>query len=263
MQMDALHKRICSILEEVPGRFSVAVRWLDSGDTLCLNETMPFVAASVIKLPVMIAAFAASAAGKLDFSAPVPLRTEDKLPSCGVLKAMHSGLVPTVADLCSLMITVSDNTAANLMIRLVGIDAVNACMAQYGARDSCLRRLLFDADASAKGIENTVTAADMLLLLQKLYAGQVVSPQASTRMLDILADQRLNGKMPFWLPPGTRCAHKTGEDNGITHDVGIVYAPHPFAACFLSQNTDPPRFIRAIQDITRLLYEQAEKGASL
>ena len=75
--------------------------------------------------------------------------------------------------------------------------------------------------------------------------------------------QRLNGKMPFWLPPGTRCAHKTGEDDGITHDVGIVYAARPFAVCFLSQHTDPPRFIRAIQDITRLLYEQAEEGGSL
>lgn len=263
MQTDALYGRICSILEGIPGRLSVAVRWLDSGETLLLHEMLPFVAASVIKLPVMIAAFAAREAGTLDFSAPVPLRAEDKLPSCGVLKAMHDGLVPTVADLCHLMITVSDNTAANRMIRLVGIDAVNGCMAQYGARDSKLRRLLFDADASAKGIENTVTASDMLLLLQKLYAGEIVSPEASAEMLDILADQRLNGKMPFWLPPGTRCAHKTGEDDGITHDVGIVYAARPFAVCFLSQHTDPPRFIRAIQDITRLLYEQAEEGGSL
>ena len=69
-------------------------------------------------------------------------------------------------------------------------------------------------------------------------------------MLEILRNQKLNGKMPFFLKPrGIACAHKTGEDDGITHDVGVVYAKNPFVLCMLSEETDVPGFERLIQDV--------------
>ncbi len=77
-----------------------------------------------------------------------------------------------------------------------------------------------------------------------------MSPEADAEMLGILKDQRLNGKMPFFLH-GLKIAHKTGEDDGITHDVGIVYADHPLILCFASNHTDVPAFERFIQDAAR------------
>ena len=73
-------------------------------------------------------------------------------------------------------------------------------------------------------------------------------------MLQILLDQRLNGKLPFYLHgEGVKCAHKTGEDDGITHDVGVVFAERPFVICMLSNRVDVPAFERLIQDTAAAL----------
>lgn len=255
MKEGLLPARVKMLLEGLPGEVGVCWHNFATGAGFSFQAGLPMVAASLIKLPALIEAFRAVEAGEADFEEKFILRPEDKLPSCGALKALHDGLAVTLHDLCALMIILGDNTAANLVIRRLGMDKINGTLHRMGARDSKLRRLLFDAEAAARGVENTVTAADMLRLLAALYRGEAVSPKASAAMLDILKDQRLNGKMPFWLPPGVACAHKTGEDGGITHDVGIVFGPQPFAFCFLSQKTDPPLAVRAMQDITRLVYE--------
>ncbi len=118
---------------------------------------------------------------------------------------------------------------------------------------------LFDREASSRGIENYITAREAGLLLKRLYDGEAVSGPASEDMLSILKDQRLNGKIPFLLPHSVKIAHKTGEDDGITHDVGIVYARQPFIVCFCGEHVSPPEFERAMQDITLMLYENAER----
>ena len=125
-----------------------------------------------------------------------------------------------------------------------------------GMRQSVLRRKLFDPAGRAAGIENTVSAGEIGALLEGLYAGALVSPQASAQMLEILRNQKLNGKLPFHLKPrGVAVAHKTGEDDGITHDVGIIYTPQPFVLCMLSNETDVPTFERIIQDAARELAD--------
>lgn len=96
----------------------------------------------------------------------------------------------------------------------------------------------------------------MGILLEMMYRGELVSAEASAQMIEILRNQKLNGKMPFFLKPqGIASAHKTGEDDGITHDVGIVFTSKPFVLCMLSNETDVPAFERLIQDIARDLAE--------
>ena len=124
-----------------------------------------------------------------------------------------------------------------------------------------LNRLLFDREASSRGIENYITAREAGLLLKRLYDGEAVSGPASEDMLSILKDQRLNGKIPFLLPHSVKIAHKTGEDDGITHDVGIVYARQPFIVCFCGEHVSPPEFERAMQDITLMLYEKCGENS--
>ena len=188
----------------------------------------------------------------LDFALPVTVRRENKLPSCGALTYLHDGLTVQVGDLVTLMIILSDNTATNLLIDLLGQERINRTIAALGLTGTQLNRKLFDAAQAALGVQNYVTAADMGALLKGLWRGEIVSPDASREMLDILFNQRLNGKLPFFLHGrGIRCAHKTGEDDGITHDVGIVYARKPFVLCMLSEETEVPAFERLIQEIAR------------
>lgn len=231
-------------IQALPGRVSLYFENLKSGYRAQYNSTLPTVAASVIKIPVMVEFFYQVSEGKLDIKEFIEIHSFDKKPSCGALTYMHDGLKVTLLDLCTLMIILSDNTATNLLIRRLGMDNINRRMRLLGLVGTEVSRLLFDGEAQSRGLENHVTAADIARLLRLMYENRL---PASDTMLQILKNQRLNGKMPFFLH-GTSIAHKTGEDDGITHDVGIVYTPEPFIACFLSEETDVPRFERCIQD---------------
>ena len=239
-----------------PGHVSLYYRPLEGGCAMHHNENEPLLAASVIKIPIMVEAFRRFEEGSLSPEAVHVLKEEEKMPSCGALNRMHAGLEVSMMDLVDLMIVLSDNTATNILIDILGIENVNATMRAEGLEKSTLRRKLFDAAGHAAGIENHVTAREMGMLLEKMYRGELISEAASAKMIEILKNQKLNGKMPFHLKPrGIISAHKTGEDTGITHDVGIVFARKPFVLCMLSNETEVPVFERLIQDIARDLAE--------
>ncbi len=249
MDIQAFGAWIAPKLRALGGDTGVYVKNLETGESWAWNEQLPVVAASVIKIPVMITVFRLAQEGKLSLGEMHALREEERLPSCGTLKAMHEGIEMTLEDLVKLMIIVSDNAATNILIRRVGIDAVNGTMRGLGLEKSTLRRLLFDREASAKGWVNHITAGEMGALMEGLHRGEVVSPQASRAMLDILLDQRLNGKLPFFLHSrDIDVAHKTGEDDGITHDVGILYGAQPIVCCFVGEHVDVPAYERLMQD---------------
>lgn len=243
-------------LAALPGEVSVFGKDLVTAEQWAYQADLPLVAASVIKIPILTEAFRQARDGLLSLDEEFSILPEQKMPSCGVLTYLHDGLKVTLQDLCALMIIVSDNTATNILIDRLGMENVNETMRKLGLRKTVLRRKLFDAEASARGIENTITAQEMGILLEKMYRGECVSAAADREMLDILRNQRLNGKMPFFLH-GVEIAHKTGEDAGITHDVGIVYAAHPLVLCFASNHTDVPAFERFIQDAARTFAGEA------
>ena len=243
-------------LHAVPGHVAMYYQPLEGGCALMMNESMPMLAASVIKIPVMVEAFRQFESGKLSPEETHKLVDAEKMPSCGALNRMHAGLEVTMRDLVELMIILSDNTATNILIDRLGISHVNETMQGLGLKQTVLRRKLFDMEGKAKGLENTVGARDIGLLLEKMYRGELVSEAASAQMLEILKSQKLNGKMPFYLHEhGIPIAHKTGEDDGITHDVGIVYTRKPFVLCMLSNETDVTTYERLIQNIARELAE--------
>lgn len=241
-------EQILASLEAVPGKTGFYFKNLVTGETLSHHPELPLQTASVIKLAVLVEAFAQAEEGTLDFEETYTLRPEDKLPSCGALTYLHDGLQVTMRDLCTLMIILSDNTATNLLLKKLTMEAVNRRMEGLGLKATRVNRLLFDSQAAAHGLENTSSAQDMGELLERMYLGRLVSPAASAEMLEILKKQRLNGKIPFWFGGRYRIAHKTGEDDGITNDVGIVFGPQPYVVCFFGNDTDTPRFERLIQD---------------
>lgn len=241
-------------VRQTPGKVGVYYRPLD-GEAVGFNEDLPLIAASVIKLPVMVEAFRCIEVGELDPDERVTVPPEAKLPSCGALTYLHDGLTVTAMDLITLMIILSDNTATNLLIDRLDMEAVNRTMAELDIPGIALRRKLFDAEQSRRGVENTVTARGIGLLLTRMATGTLLGGKADSQMMSILKNQRLNGKLPFFLHGrGVKIAHKTGEDDGITHDVGVVYAPKPFVVCMLSNEVDVPAFERLMQDAALEMY---------
>ena len=243
-------------LESLGGDTGVYIKNLMTGEIWQRGADVPVVAASVIKIPVMIEAFMQAEAGELSLDEIHVLEDWERVPSCGTLKAMHTGIEMTLLDLVKLMIIVSDNAATNIMIRRLGIERVTATLRSLGCETTTLRRQLFDSEASRRGIQNTITAGEIGMLLEKLYRGEVASMEASRQMMDILLDQRLNGKLPFFIDSmGIDIAHKTGEDDGISHDCGVIYAKEPLVCCFVGEHVDVPRYERLMQDAARLLCE--------
>jgi len=228
---------------------------LATGETSEFNADTPIIAASVIKLWVMAEAFRRFYDGTFDKNTEFVVRAEDKLPSCGALTYMHDGLKVTALDLVTLMIVHSDNTATNMLIKYLGMDAINAFADELGG-GARLNRLLFDDEASAKGVQNYVTAHGVGKLLEGIYRGWVVSPEASREMLEILKKQRYRHKIPFFLD--CPCANKTGEDDGISHDCAIIFADVPQILVFLGSETDAEMYVRFMQDAAREIVCQTK-----
>lgn len=250
-----MKETILEQLKSFEGEVSFYYKNLITGETLGFQENIPLEAASVIKIPVLVEAFSRIEVGTLDKNGMISIKTEDKLPSCGALSYMHDGLMVTFEDLYTLMIILSDNTATNLLIKYLGMEQINSTLGKLGLKNTKINRLLFDSKQSALGVQNYISAYDIGSLFEKMYFGELISPESSLEMLRILKNQRLNGKIPFHIHGKMEVAHKTGEDDGITHDVGIVYAPQPFVVCFCGNQVEVPAFERLMQDITASLVQ--------
>ena len=240
-------------ISSLPGKQGFYYKNLVSGETMGYCENDMFYAASVIKLPIYAVVMKLWAEGKLDLYEKIICRDEDKLPPCGALYFFTGDVEVDIKTLCGLMISISDNAATNLLIRRLGMDFLNEQFKEIGLKDTHLERLLFDGEASARGLENRIVPAEIGALLESIYRHSFINEEVSAQMEKLLLEQQVNHKIPGYLPEGTPVGHKTGEDDGITNDVGIVYSEKPFVVCFASNFTDVPETERAIREISLAL----------
>jgi len=243
-------------LRQVPGDVGFYYKNLVTGETLGVRENDLFEAASVIKLPIYAVIMKLASEGALDLGETIVCRQEDKLPPCGALYFFTGEVKADIRTLCGLMISLSDNTATNLLIRRLGIDFLNAEFKKIGFETTHLERLLFDAEASGRGLENRIAPRELGDFLEKIYTHTFVSAETSREIEKLLLDQQINHKIPGYLPDSIPVGHKTGEDDGITNDVGIVYAKEPFVLCYATNRTDVPEAERAIREISLALTQK-------
>ncbi len=184
------------------------------------NEVMP--AASTIKIPVMVEVFQQMQAGKFDLNHRVTLMPHDRDWGSGVIADAPVGMTFPVSELLTQMIAVSDNTAANMLIRLVGRSNINATMRDLGLRHTRLTDYIHTAGWSIRNTLRT-SPADMVRLLSDMAQKHLVDEWSSQSMIDILERQEINTLIPEPLPQ-IPIAHKTGSLDDTLNDVGIVYA---------------------------------------
>lgn len=245
------------ILDKLPGEIGVYYKDLTTGKSFGFKENEGFLAASVIKLPIMVAVLHEIKNGRLRRDDIIRLSTKDKVPGCGALAHMHSGSDVTIKDLYSLMIVLSDNTATNMLIRVLGINDINSIINKYGLETTKLNRFLFDNEQQNKGIENYFCPFEIGNLLESVYRKSLISEDISLEIEGILKQQQINHKIPYLIPDNIEIAHKTGEDDGITNNVGIVYCKNPFVLCFAGNNTDVVLAEEAMRKISFLCYENS------
>lgn len=238
----ATEQTILSEIQEkmtaLPGHLGFYYKNLVTGYEFSVNAEDAFLAASVIKLPIFLYLLARQADGSMDLSSTLVVEESDKVPGCGALYLMTGPVETDIRSLCRLMIDISDNTATNRLIRHCTIPALNAYFRSIGLEKTCLRRFLFDAEASSRGIENTICPKELGLVLEKLYRKALISQEADTDAMDVLLNQQICHKLEGKLDGIVPVAHKTGEDENLSNDVGIVFAPQPFVICFAGHDTE-------------------------
>ena len=143
------------------------------------------------------------------------------------------GKTMTLRQLCDVMITVSSNFAANLLIERVGAANVRATVERLGATGMVVMRGVEDQKAFDKGMNNTTTAGALAVLMVKLAKGEAVSRKADAQMVAILKRQKFRDAIPSGVPDGIEVAHKTGSITKIHHDAAIVYGPRPYVLVLL------------------------------
>ena len=256
--MKELRPKLWGIASRLGGTVGLVIQHLESGEELLLHPDEVFPAASVIKIAILAEAMRQVEAGILTLNTTVRLAAKDVVGGSGVLLELHPGLELTMEDLLRLMIVVSDNTASNMLLNRLWLENVALSMTKWGLTASKIRRKFFDYTARAMGLENFITPREMARLLGMMVRGELPHSQA---MLDLLARCQDRSKMALYFPEEQRIAHKSGEIEGVRHDVGVVYsageAPRAlFIFCALTKDqANVVATDQAIGRLCRLVYE--------
>jgi beta-lactamase class A len=261
---DQLRRIIASSGAEV----AVAYRTLDGKTELFIDGDKPFHAASTMKVAIMIELFRQARDRQLSLDDTLPIRNEfrsivdgspyqlsegddsDTLVYAAVGKSM------TLRQLCDLMITVSSNFAANLLIERLGVENIRRTVSALGADGMQVLRGVEDQKAFDKGMNNTTTARGLLVLLDRIAHGTAVDASADAAMIEILKRQKFSDAIPAGLPTGIGVAHKTGNITRIHHDAAVVFAARPYVLVLLVRGIEDQKKSGAVMaDLSRAVYE--------
>lgn len=218
-----LMDRLRQIEQRFDGVMGIAIIDLAAGKTMSVNGDLLTAQASLIKVPVLAAAWQKIESGALALDQKVELTGKDKAGGSGTLDARlgPQPVAVTVEELLTLMIRDSDNTATNKIIALVGMDSVNQLMSQLGLRYTRLRRVMMDSAAAKRNDENTSTPLEMARLLEFIYRERLISRNASRRMIGMM--KLVQADFRAALPRGVESASKPGAVPGVRTEAGIVF----------------------------------------
>lgn len=253
LSLKTLKPRLSELLSGYEGEWSVYVKDLETGERLVYNDT-PMYSASLIKTFVLAQTYA---------NMDTVLACEGKRMN---RPADSEEVAVEVNDLMWNMITVSDNESTNELVRLQtesydfreGARAVNEFLEEEGYKETTVQHTLHPSPSASVGLggRNMTTAKECGKLLESIYRGDCVSPEASQAMLHMLLNQENTWKIPEGLQSGIKVANKTGETDVSQHDIAIVYGEKTnYILCVLSEDCpDEDTAIDHIREISRLTY---------
>lgn len=244
-------------LKGISGCVCVAFRDLTTGQSFSIDGDKSVHSASTIKLVIMAELLSRVKAGTMKLEDTVVITPQMHTGGDGILKELEPGHAFTLKEIVTLMIIVSDNQATNILIDLLGIDAINRRAQQMGLSHTVLGRKMMDAEARKLGKDNFISALDMAQILTQIYHGQVLDADFSKLMLDILLRQQQSGRLQLYLPEEVPVAHKCGDLDFLENDGGIVFLPgKPYVLVVLtSQMPSNKEGREVIGTISKTVYD--------
>lgn len=205
----------------------------DGGSHVTRRADEPFTAASTIKVYVLQALLEAVAAGEHDLHDPIELATEDQVTGSGVLKKLVTGRAYALLDVATLMIVVSDNTATNLLVELLGTERINAVIQSHGWSGTHLRGKLQVKRPPGSGsvTPSRTTPRDLADYFARLWRGELLpshltdvakriySAQQFTELGRALDYDQYSAEVG---ESDVLIASKSGSVRGVRNDAGVV-----------------------------------------
>lgn len=289
MNSAAVASEVERLAEATGGIVGISATQLASGKHIGYRESEPFPTASVIKLPLLVTLYEDAIAGRIDLSERVSYHGDTRVAGSGVLQYLDDGLNPTLRDLAVLMMSVSDNTATDLLFDRVGKTRIEQTMdrlgltsirtpfdiremlmelvdmehSQPGGYDELRRRLRLSMGSGGRSMipaqADRSTPADMCRLLELVESRAILNEDACTRIVELMKRIQSAARIPGLLPKGTVVAHKTGSYRRLRNDVGIVYAPNgPYAIAIFARELprDTIEDDEALARISLAVYEE-------
>ena len=241
-------KRVQEIAARVDGVVGYSIVDLTSGERIGRLESATFPTASAIKLAIVYELFKQAEEQKIRLTDMVTLERAQAVGGTGVLVEMGTPTL-SIRDYAVLMVTLSDNTATNVLIDRLGMERIAARMQALGLSGTKLRRHMMDTAAARRGDENVSTPDELARLLKVMNDGM---PQA----IELLKKPKDN-RLRKGLPEGVQSADKSGELEGVRVDAGIVFAKNrPYVLSVMTTFLkDEAEGERAIEEISRAAYE--------
>ncbi|MBD2518025.1 serine hydrolase [Nostoc sp. FACHB-973] len=233
---------------------------LETGDYINFNGNKAFPAASTIKYPILIALFQEVDAGRIKLNETLVMQRKYVVGGSGNMQYMRTGSKFSVLKTATMMMTISDNTATNMIIaRLGGIAKLNQRFRTWGLQSTALHRMLGDFNGT-----NKTSAKDLVRLSALMVNNQLLSAQSQSQVLGIMYGCHNRKLLPSGLGSGAKIAHKTGTLRFVLGDAGIIQTPSGkryLAGIFVTRPNNDLRardFIRQVSQVVYGYFEQAK-----
>lgn len=216
-------KEIKKYLESRIGTYGFFFEDLESGYVYGYNEDVQMVAAGCMKLPIAISLIKDVEKGNISFMDKIRIEGADKVYGTGIIHEFNARDY-TVFELLVAMLIQSDNTAANKIIDIIGIDKINQDIREMGLKNTVLNRKTTDERKGKSDIENLTSARDLSKMWKHLYEGSYLSKENSTMLIDILRRQQIKNKLALYIPDDLKyeISSKTGDKTGVENDTELI-----------------------------------------
>jgi beta-lactamase class A len=233
-------------LNTLPGTYAIYVVDINNGKTLGIHEQTIFTAASVNKIPILAAVYHLAGKGDLDLNKQIILQAGDIQDyGSGSIRYDPVGTPYSIRTLSRLLIEKSDNTAAYILANMIlNTENIQKLIETWGLTQTSI-------------INNETSAKDMALLMMKMYKGEITTPALTPEMMDFMKKSDYEDRIPKLLPGDISIYHKTGDEIGKWHDVGIVDLPQKpyFVGIFSMDTTDEEKTKQTIAQISKTIFD--------